>query len=136
VNNHGSLRCGERARWSDYIPAMDNDVTHQQRQLRVQRLDRATAALNGDAGRGSLADESEPESAGASHIYTLTVNVDMDLAGGGGDDVYDRCLPTPDGAPDQGLFNRDDADDSLASAWPRRRRLWRSCRTSSTTRSS
>jgi hypothetical protein len=30
----------------------------------------------------------------------------MDLAGGGGDDSYDRCLPTPDGAPDQGLFNR------------------------------
>jgi hypothetical protein len=44
--------------------------------------------------------------AGASHIYTLTVNVDMDLAGGIGDDSYDRCLPTPDGAPDQGLFNR------------------------------
>jgi hypothetical protein len=36
----------------------------------------------------------------------LTVNVDMNLAGGIGDDSYDRCLPTPDGAPDQGLFNR------------------------------
>jgi hypothetical protein len=44
--------------------------------------------------------------AGASHIYTLTVNVDMNLAGGIGDDSYDRCLPTPDGTPDQGLFNR------------------------------
>jgi hypothetical protein len=34
------------------------------------------------------------------------VNVGLNLAGGGGNDVYDRCLPTPDGAPDQGLFNR------------------------------
>jgi uncharacterized repeat protein (TIGR01451 family) len=62
------------------------------------------SGLAGD-GPWSLA-TNQSLNAGASHIYTLTVNVDMDLAGGSGDDSYDRCLPTPDGAPDQGLFNR------------------------------
>jgi uncharacterized repeat protein (TIGR01451 family) len=83
-------------------PAMDNDVTINSAGF-VSSVP-SNGALAG-SGPWTLA-TNQSLNAGASHIYTLTVNVGLNLAGGGGNDVYDRCLPTPDGAPDQGLFNR------------------------------
>jgi uncharacterized repeat protein (TIGR01451 family) len=83
-------------------PAMDNDVTINSAGF-VSSVP-SNGALTG-SGPWSLA-MNQSLNAGASHVYTLTVNVGLNLAGGGGNDVYDRCLPTPDGAPDQGLFNR------------------------------
>jgi uncharacterized repeat protein (TIGR01451 family) len=83
-------------------PAMDDDVTINSASF-VSTVP-SNGALNG-SGPWSLA-TNQSLNAGASHVYTLTVNVGLNLAGGGGDDVYDRCLPTPDGAPEQGLFNR------------------------------
>jgi hypothetical protein len=83
-------------------PAFDDDID-----INSASFASSVPSGSGLAGDGpwSLA-TNQSLAAGASHIYTLTVNVDMDLAGGIGDDSYDRCLPTPDGAPDQGLFNR------------------------------
>jgi uncharacterized repeat protein (TIGR01451 family) len=83
-------------------PAMDNDVTINSASF-VSSVP-SNGALNG-SGPWSLA-TNQSLNAGASHVYTLTMNVGLNLAGGGGNDVYDRCLPTPDGAPNQGLFNR------------------------------
>jgi hypothetical protein len=60
----------------------------------------------GRLGRGALA-TNQSLAAGESHVYTLTVNVGHEPGGRrSATTVYDRCLPTPDGAPDQGLFNR------------------------------
>jgi hypothetical protein len=81
---------------------MDDDVTINSASF-VSSVP-SNGALNG-TGPWSLA-TNQSLNAGASHVYTLTVNVGLNLAGGGGNDVYDRCLPTPDGAPNQGLFNR------------------------------
>jgi hypothetical protein len=83
-------------------PAMDDDIDINSAGF-VSTVP-SGGPLAGD-GSWSLA-TNQSLNAGASHVYTLTVNVDMNLAGGSGDDNYDRCLPTPDGAPDQGLFNR------------------------------
>jgi hypothetical protein len=83
-------------------PAMDNDVTINSAGFVSSVPSNGALAGNGPwtlATNQSLA-------AGASHVYTLTVNVGLNLTGGSGNDVYDRCLPTPDGAPNQGLFNR------------------------------
>jgi hypothetical protein len=83
-------------------PAFDDDID-----INSASFASTVPSGSGLAGDGpwSLA-TNQSLNAGASHVYTLTVNVDMNLAGGSGDDSYDRCLPTPDGAPDQGLFNR------------------------------
>jgi hypothetical protein len=83
-------------------PAMDNDVTINSASF-VSSVP-SNGALAG-SGPWTLA-TNQSLNAGASHVYTLTVNVGLNLTGGSGNDVYDRCLPTPDGAPNQGLFNR------------------------------
>jgi len=44
--------------------------------------------------------------AGASHVYMLLVNVNMNLQGGGGNDLYTACNPQTMGQPNQALFNR------------------------------
>jgi hypothetical protein len=59
-------------------PAMDNDVTINSASF-VSSVP-SNGALNG-SGPWSLA-TNQSLAAGASHVYTLTVNVDMDLAGG------------------------------------------------------
>ncbi|MFZ1424963.1 MAG: SdrD B-like domain-containing protein [Saprospiraceae bacterium] len=94
-------------------PGFDNDITINTASYTSNAPGNAGAALAGN-GPWSLANDQAIISA-ATHTYTLTVKVTLDLTPGtGGDNVYTKCGQGTPGnpSPGEGLFNESSMDSN------------------------
>ena len=88
-------------------PFFDDDVSINSASYTSTAAGIAGGALAGN-GPWSLADD-QTIAAGGSDVYTLVVNVSLDLMDGQGNDMYDPC-DSNDPQPGEGLFNQADLD--------------------------
>ena len=91
-------------------PAFENDITIGSASYTSNAPGNAGSALAG-TGPWILASD-QGIIVGATHTYTLTVKVTLDLTGGGGDNVYTKCGAAIPGDPSagEGLYNQSKMD--------------------------
>ena len=91
-------------------PAFENDIAIGSASYTSNAPGNAGSALGG-VGPWILASD-QAILVGATHTYTLTVKVTLDLAGGGGDNVYTKCGAAIPGDPSagEGLYNQSKLD--------------------------